>query len=97
MYAVDSNETSADSLTSDHSRSQPSVKIQPKIKYNTLPFANASEKRRLQTNALNIKLEILSRIPQKQNTGVKQYRIITINNSVQNISATDHLPHRGNK
>jgi hypothetical protein len=39
-------------------RSQPSVEVRSKIKHNTLPFPNASEKKRLQTNAMKIKLEI---------------------------------------
>jgi hypothetical protein len=43
---------------SDHWRSQPLEEGRPKIKHNNSPFANASEKRRLQTNALKTKLKI---------------------------------------
>jgi hypothetical protein len=35
------------STASDRWRSQPLVEVRPKIKYNNLPFANASEKRRI--------------------------------------------------
>jgi hypothetical protein len=41
-------------------RSQPPLESRPKIKHNNIPLANASEKRRPQTNALKTKLKIVS-------------------------------------